>query len=127
MAVASSSRIECFDTRDWRRLWSVPVELTSDAAGPCAFSANGRWLGVSLNSHDAVLLDAVTGRILARFKPPAPPLVLGVEFNRNDTQLLAATMRGLYVWDLAAVRRELAALGLDWSDERSSPGTAPHR
>ena len=126
LAVAGTTRIECFDTRSWQLLWSVPVELTSQASGPCSFSSSGRWLGVSVSSHDVVLLHAFSGRALARFKTPSPPLVFGVSFNRDDTQLVTSTMQGLFVWDLTLVRRELAGLGLDWPDD-SPAAFAPRR
>ena len=99
---------------------------SSDLTGPCSFSSSGQWLGVSLSSHDAVLLHARTGDVLARFKIPSPPLVFSMGFNQDDTQLVTSTMRGLYVWDLALVRQQLARLGLDWRDELPGVGFAPH-
>jgi hypothetical protein len=125
LALASPSRVECFETRAWRRAWSVPIELTTETSGPCAFSQDGRWLGVSLNGHDAALLDAATGRVLARFRVPNPPLVFGVNFGQNDSQLLVSTMHGLLVWNLPFVRQELGGLGLDWRDDNPSGGFAP--
>ena len=127
LAVAGTTRIECFDTRSWRLLWSVPVELTSKASGPCSFSSSGQWLAVSVSSHDVVLLQALTGRSLARFKTPSPPLVFSVSFNQDDTQLVTSTMQGLFVWDLNLVRHELARLGLDWKDENPGGSFAPRR
>ena len=127
LAVAGTTRIECFDTRSWRLLWSVPVELTSKASGPCSFSSSGQWLAVSVSSHDVVLLHALTGRSLARFKTPSPPLVFSVSFNQDDTQLVTSTMQGLFVWDLNLVRHELARLGLDWKDENPGGSFAPRR
>ncbi len=114
LAVAGFSRVECFSTSDWARLWSVPVELPSQHPAPVAFSQDGRWLAASLRGNAADLLEAGTGHPVARFKPPVTALLCGLSFGHEDAQLLVGTIRGLFVWDLRAIHRELAALGLDW-------------
>ena len=126
LAIAGATRIECFDTRHWTCRWSVPVELESQEPVPCAFSTAGQWLAVSLRSQDVALLDAAEGRVLARLKPPGPPIVFGVSFGQSDRQLFAGTIRGVLAWDLTALRRELAVMGLDWKDSRASDGARRH-
>jgi outer membrane protein assembly factor BamB len=119
LVIAGSEHIQCFDTSDWKLRWSVPVEMHSQRSVPCAFSRHGAWVATSLLSNDAVLLEAASGRVLARLKPPAPALVFGLGFAQDDEILAVSTIRGVYVWNLPVLRRELAPLGLDWVDHPS--------
>ncbi|MBI2929112.1 MAG: protein kinase [Verrucomicrobia bacterium] len=114
LLAAGFSQVECFSTSDWARLWSVPVALPSQHSAPVVFSKDGRWLAASLRGNAADLLDAGTGRTVARFKPPVPALVYGLSFGAEDAQLLVGPIRGLYVWDLRAIHREVAGMGLVW-------------
>jgi hypothetical protein len=59
------------------------------------------------------LVEAETGRVLTALEPPDPSRVNAMSFSRDGRYL--AVPQGdqrVHIWDLAAIRRELEALGL---------------
>ena len=95
-------------------------ELMTDAtdwirAG--AFSPDGRWLALGERNAGVRLVEAATGKILVRLTPPeALGYVPALAFAGNE-RLCAVGIEGrVHTWDLAALRRELGAAGLDWSE-----------
>src|SRR5206468_246772 len=59
------------------------------------------------------LVAVETGRELARLDDPQRDAGAAA-FTPDGTRLVATSRDGLRVWDLRAIRRELAVLGLDW-------------
>jgi WD40 repeat protein/tRNA A-37 threonylcarbamoyl transferase component Bud32 len=83
--------------------------------GPLAFSPDGKLLAVCDKPDRVKLLDAQNGAMLANLPGRGPKGIVGLRFNRDGTRLLVS-QEGTYLWDLAAVRTRLAAMGLqgDW-------------
>jgi len=85
------------------------------APGHC-FSPDGRM--VVLTDADKIqrLVEAETGRTLARLESPDQCGVWGAAFSPDGTRLVLTTNDGpaVHVWDLRAIRRKLAEMGLDW-------------
>jgi hypothetical protein len=71
-------------------------------------------------ANDAlVLVEADTGRKVARFESPdlCPVEQRGATFSPDGSQLVIVTNDGpaVHVWDLRAIRKHLVAMGLDWA------------
>jgi eukaryotic-like serine/threonine-protein kinase len=83
-----------------------------------AFSCDGRVLVVESGTGKARLLNAATGKELASLEDPNQHRAEYFAFTPDRTKLVAASPEGfcVHVWDLKAIRRELAALGLNWED-----------
>ena len=100
------------------RLWAAG----SWAEGPqiggwaFAFSPDGTLLAVE-TGHGAVrLVDPDTGREYARLENPNQDIVWSLSFGRDGTRLVTTEAdRSLHVWDLRAIRKQLAEMGLDWA------------
>jgi serine/threonine protein kinase/WD40 repeat protein len=61
------------------------------------------------------LMDTGTFAELATLEPPRPRLVNSICFSPNGDWLAAATREeGGMLWDLAAIRKTLRGIGLDW-------------
>lgn len=61
------------------------------------------------------VLDAGTGQVLAALRPPRDADVVGYAFSPDGACLAVATGNHMiHIWDLRAVRRGLAEVGLDW-------------
>ncbi len=62
------------------------------------------------------LVSLDTGRVLAWLSVHEETALLPQCFTPDGTQLIAVGQQSdqLYVWDLRAIRRQLADLGLDW-------------
>jgi WD40 repeat protein len=70
------------------------------------------------------LAELATGRELARLEDPEQNKGYAV-FTPDGTKLIAAARDGLRVWDLRAIREDLARRGLDWDLPPYPPATEP--
>ena len=107
VAVASRAGIEFWSTATWRRT----RHLTNFTA--ILYSPDARTLWLSTRYLDGGLHDARTGEPLLPLLPNTHPLAVS-----PDGRHLAVSIDGqrLQVWDLAALREQFRALGLDWSE-----------
>ena len=80
-----------------------------------AFTHDGSILTVGGDSPSRVwLIDPVTGNELATLTPPGNSNIEGLAFSPNDQILAVAHDREILLWDFRILRRQLAALRLDW-------------
>jgi len=93
----------------------IPFKESVEGQNP-AFSPDGKLLVVETGSGTARLLDAETGREYARLEDPDQHRATHFAFTPDGTKLVCATGDGycLHVWDLQAIRRQLAEMGLSW-------------
>jgi serine/threonine protein kinase/WD40 repeat protein len=98
----------------WRQLYEVLKPNPDNIPGLMTFSPDSRWLAV-LKRRDIALLDAATGHELATLEAPHQPWIRAFCFNADASKLISLQAdQSLQIWDLRAVRRELAALKLAW-------------
>ncbi len=99
--------------------WNLRQRLarnpSSDLIRPMAFSRDGRMLAIGI-THDTVqLLDTATWRELATLESPQPTMLVSLSFSPDGTQLaVGSTPRLSALWNLRLIRRQLAAMNLDW-------------
>ncbi len=107
---------------DGNRLYAVGTWEPGPRLGPghlqCV-SPDGRLAVLSMPTGYYRLVEAATSRELARFEDPER-YAGAARLTPDGTRLVALGREGLRVWDLRAIRRELAALDLDW-DARPDP------
>jgi WD40 repeat protein len=100
-----------------RRLWEVGTwrEVRTIAGGQC-FSPDGRLVVTRDANRVLGLVETETGRTLARLESPDLCDIWGATFNPDGSRLVVTTHDGpaVHVWDLRAIRRHLAKMGLDW-------------
>ncbi len=104
-------------TADWTRGPNLML-AADDLLRAGAFSPDGRLLALADTDADLRLVETATGRILVRLAPPEPlGFVAGLVFAGQD-RLCAVNIEGrVFTWNLTTLRRELAAVGLDWADK----------
>jgi hypothetical protein len=83
--------------------------------GAVAFSPDGKLVAVETGQNTVRLLDPNTGREYARLEDPNQDRAGHITFSPDGTQLVVTGERqSLHVWDLRAIREELAQRHLDW-------------
>jgi serine/threonine protein kinase/WD40 repeat protein/tetratricopeptide (TPR) repeat protein len=99
---------------------SDPRSLTS-----AVFSRDGRLMALGLSPQQILLADAATGRAIAHLSTLQPLSPGPLAFSADGTRLVASTnKRTLLLWDLRAVRAQLAARDLDWDQPPYPPPAA---
>jgi WD40 repeat protein len=98
-----------YSTETWEPLFRF--------AGRGLISPDGRLLATESGRGLIDLLDARTGRALARLEDPHQETSYYHGFSPDGTRLLTVTngrAGGIHVWDLRAIRAGLRELDLDW-------------
>ena len=101
---------------------ALPLEIHS-YPGWVAFSPDKRLLAIELSPAVIHLVDSATGRTVAKLEDPRSDRAQWLGFTPDGSGLVAiASFSGaIHVWDLAAIRRYLAAMHLDWDSPPDSP------
>jgi serine/threonine protein kinase/WD40 repeat protein len=118
------------------RLWEVgtwrEAKHKIGGVGWC-FSPDGRLVVVQDASRIIRLVETETGRTLAQLESPDRCGLSFLTFSPDGSRLVMSTNDGpaVHVWDLRAIRRQLARIGLDWDapaysdDDPASPALPP--
>jgi WD40 repeat protein/tetratricopeptide (TPR) repeat protein len=93
--------------------WALAREL--GGAGLC-FSPEGRLVALLDASKIIRLVEVETGRVIARLESPDSSDVVFATFSPDGSSLVLVpgNYPAVHVWDLRAIRKRLAAMGLDW-------------
>jgi len=115
--------IVVWDLESRRECWRLPVAGNASAA---AWSPNGRLVAATRDGVVCLLLDAETGTVMGRLQHPDPRLYAALVFSPDSAQLAcSSTAHVVHLWDFRGLRRELAAVHLDWDQPPLPPVSAP--
>jgi serine/threonine protein kinase/WD40 repeat protein len=100
------------------RLWTVGTWREARqirGEGRC-FSPDSRLVVLVDETRIIRLVEIETGRIVARLESPELGQVYSASFSPDGSRLVVSSNDGpaMHVWDLRAIRRTLARMGLDW-------------
>jgi WD40 repeat protein len=116
LAAGDDFQFRVFDVKTWQQLYAWPREAGGYWAY-LAYSHDSRLLAVALSRNVIQLVEAATGRELARLEPPESHAIQWIAFDDQDARLAVAA--GIVqLWDLRVIRRRLASMGLDWETAR---------
>jgi hypothetical protein len=99
------------------RLWAVPSlhERPRIGGRAFAFSPDSHILAVEAGQGAVRLIAPATGREYARLEDPNQDRAAWLAFSPDGAQLVVnGEGQELHLWDLRAIRAELAARNLDW-------------
>jgi eukaryotic-like serine/threonine-protein kinase len=114
--VPAAGDVHFWSVGSWTQASSTAVSVTVTELNSIALSPDSAILAVGLKSGAISLIEVPSGRYLARLDDPDQDVTSALAFSPDGTWLAAssALSRSIHVWDLAAIRRQLDALGLDW-------------
>ncbi len=102
---------------DWSAGPVVPSEWREIPSAPADFSAAGGLLALIQGPERVQILDAADGTPLIQLESPIPLTNNRVRFSPDGSQVaMVGENHGVQLWDLRALRRELAARGVDWPE-----------
>jgi len=112
---ASDKGHHVWEAGTWKETYFYPSGARN--TGSISLAADGKWAAL-LQPNDIVLLVSLPdGRERLRLKPPFPLVLSRVQLSADGNRLWSLGLgHRVYEWDLAAIRQELAKLGLDWQD-----------
>jgi WD40 repeat protein/tetratricopeptide (TPR) repeat protein len=125
--MTSSAPCRLWAVGAWREAWRIGGSIG------LGFSPDSRLLLVVDMSHALRLVETETGRTLARLESPDLHAISAATFSPDGSRVVVTTNDGpaVHVWDLRAIRRQLAAMGLDWDapsvsvDNPAGPAAPP--
>ena len=101
-----------WDTATWTER-TIPLASEDGRRGSVEFSPDSRILLTSYAGSTRRLIDIETLEVIAVLE--SPDYVRGSSrFTPSGDAIVSAAMDGYRVWDLAALREELAEMKLDW-------------
>jgi hypothetical protein len=110
LVTASGQGCTFWEVGTWEPGLQIPCR------GEClAFAPDGSLLAVCDSPYVVKLFDPTDGRQFAALEAPNLHPILHLCFSPDGSQLAAACeTHVVQVWDLRRIRRQLAAMGLDW-------------
>jgi tetratricopeptide (TPR) repeat protein len=110
----------------WRLTRRLPWEIPS-YPGWVAFSPDRKIVALELSPAVIHLVDAATGRTMAKLEDPRSDRAQWLGFTPDGARLVAisAYSRAIHIWDLRAIRQQLAAMDLDWKSPPYPPAPGP--
>jgi serine/threonine protein kinase/WD40 repeat protein len=105
--------------------WTLKRRLLQGVAMSLAFAPDSRTVVYDDHAGSMILAEVATGRELARFEDPEQSAAAALAFSPDGSRLVTtlADRPYLRIWDLGAIRRRLAGMGLDW-DPPAMSGTS---
>jgi WD40 repeat protein len=118
LVLSSDASYEFYETGSWQRRHIIQTQA-APALTPAyvAFSRHGTLVALAVSRRLVQIVDSASGREIVTLTSPRPQYITSLAFSPDDKTLLVANDQNeIQVWELDKLRRELAALNLDWKD-----------
>jgi len=123
LVLGSDQGYTVYDTKDWQPKPLRAVQLRDEFRGWARFSPDGRWLALLVGSRTIELRNARNLEPVVQLDLTRGPGREEQEWSPDGSRFCVVSHGNLiYEWNLPALERELAALGLGAaSDQQSGP------
>jgi WD40 repeat protein len=127
LALGDQEKVTLWDTRTWQLRTTIPRSF-SGTFGYVAFPRDARILAMA-NARDSVQLrETETGRELATLEPLDRLEITWIAFSPDGSKLAVVCSNGaIQLWDLRAIRQQLASMNIDWDLPPFPPVSQPQQ
>ena len=128
MITSLVGRYQFREVPSWRAVRELQWEISS-FPGWVAFSPDGRFVALEISPAVVHLIDAASGRTLARLQDPDADRArwLGITADGAKLVVIAGYSKAIHLWDLRRIGRDLVAIGLRDELVASLPSEGPGR
>ncbi len=128
MITSLVGRYQFREVPSWRAVRELQWEIPS-YPGWVAFSPDGRLVALEISPAVVHLIDAASGRTLARLQDPDADRARWLGFTADGAKLvvIAGYSKAIHLWDLRRIGRDLVAIGLRDELVASPPSEGPGR
>lgn len=117
LLTSNRQRFQLWETGNWKELHGWPVAAEAESSGAAAISPDGQLAVLEIAQDVFQLTKLATGERLANLRPPTSLGAAMAIFTPDGEHLcIAGAGPRVYRWNLAALRRELSVVGLDWQN-----------
>ena len=115
LVAGSGDAYRFWETGTWAPARRDLARSVGSLPGPLACTCDGRVLAIAPTPRTIQLRDIATGDEIATLPAPYPQMLTCLTFSPDGSILAAATEgQTIQVWNLRLIRRQLAAMRLDW-------------
>jgi WD40 repeat protein len=114
LVVGSATGYRWWRVGSWKPGLKIDRSHWEAGGAPLAFARNSPLLGLTVAPQTVRLVHPTTGRELATLTAPDLHVINSLCFSPDGSQLAATMENQVHLWDLRALRRQLADIGLDW-------------
>ena len=114
--VTSEAEHTLWEVGSWEAKKRYPRSPNMNVPGPVAFSPDGKLLAVISDGATIELINLDNLEPVARLQPPEVVQQGALAFTPDSTALMYPDQEGhaVHIWDLRAIREQLAEMNLDW-------------
>lgn len=124
LALGSQRGLAIWEIDDWKKRELFPSSGTASVACSIGFSTDGRYISYDPDRASVCVIDAGAMAVAANFSNPQPGRVYDQCLSDDGRFLLIASGYKLDLWELPAVEKELAGLGLCFGKQADAPKAA---
>ena len=115
LLVGDAQGVRALAEGSWAQSWSLPRALRSKRAALLAVAGRTDLAAAVIDEGVVTLFAPATGRVLARLAHPRRRDIKHLAISPDGSHVAAMTSgHVVQLWDIALIRRELAAERLDW-------------
>ena len=114
LATCNQNLCGFWETGSWKCVHNIAREAGATQVA-IAFTDDSRLAAIATTPRDVRLIEAGSWREIANFEAPDPQFISHLCFSADGGYLAVATeTKQIQLWDVRSIRRQLAAMNLDW-------------
>ena len=115
LIVGDTAGIRAFEAGSLAEKWRIQRPRSGRSVSLVSIAQSAELAATVLEDGVVTLFEPMTGKVIVRLVHPHPREIQHVSIAPDGSKVAAMTLgHVIQVWDIAAIRRELATEGLDW-------------